>query len=275
MVVPYIRNPNLARRDQNTKTSSLNDHQEPEYYQVERRIKGAGGGYVYTSGAGSRSGNGYGGGTDAGLMIGVIVLAVFSVTLYCFLRERKRRRNRRDIQSTRNLVHQRRNMRNLQTTNTVTTNAYPLQFHTQEQQANESPNTYQSPSDLRHEKMLQNFNFQTVLPDKSNATASALRQEQGDTASDEDSDIKKPNQDSATMNKGTSNKLFQMSTWRRPTENDECSICLHGYDAGQTVCVAKTTSCDHIFHQDCIEEWLKDHDNCPMCRVNLMYSAPN
>jgi hypothetical protein len=290
MAVPYIRNPNRAGRVQNAKTSNSNYHHELAYYRVGRRTKG----FVYTSGAASRSGNGDG--DAAGVVVGVIAFIVVVTALCCFIKmDRKRRQNRRDIRSTRNLVHQRRSMRNLHATNTVTTNAYPLQFHTQEQQANESPNTYQNPSDMpvrdrtitpvsmaympsRHEKMLQNFNFQTVLPDKSNVTASALLEEQCDTASDDDSVIEKPNQDRHTMNKGTSYKLssrFLMSTWRRPTENDECSICLHGYDAGQTVCVSKTSLCDHIFHQDCIKEWLKDHDNCPMCRVNLMYSAPN
>jgi hypothetical protein len=259
MVVPYIRNPNRARRDQNAKTSTLNYHQEPEYYRLGRRTKGS-----------------YTGVTET--QVWIILLSVFvpTIALRCFLSHREHRRNRRNIQNARNSVYQRRSMRNLHTTNTAT-NAYSLQFHTQEPQANESPNTYQSPSDLRHEKMLQNFKFQTVLPDKSNATASALRKEQGDTGSDDDSVIEKPNQDRATMNKGTSYKLssgFLMSTWRRPTKNDECSICLDEYDAGQTICVATTTSCDHIFHEDCIEEWLKDHDNCPMCRVNLMNSAP-
>jgi hypothetical protein len=25
----------------------------------------------------------------------------------------------------------------------------------------------------------------------------------------------------------------------------------------------------HIFHSKCLEEWLKKHENCPLCRKNL------
>eukprot|EP00980_Cylindrotheca_fusiformis_P008387 scaffold1772_cov80-Cylindrotheca_fusiformis.AAC.15 len=62
----------------------------------------------------------------------------------------------------------------------------------------------------------------------------------------------------------------QLSTWIRPTE---CSICLQAYETGQTICISTASQCDHVFHQECMEEWLKDHDNCPMCRVNFMYSS--
>lgn len=50
----------------------------------------------------------------------------------------------------------------------------------------------------------------------------------------------------------------------------ECSICLCLYEANETVCWAKNDDCDHIFHQDCIVQWLEDHDDCPLCRTNLL-----
>jgi hypothetical protein len=50
----------------------------------------------------------------------------------------------------------------------------------------------------------------------------------------------------------------------------ECSICLDPYEANETVCWAKNDDCDHIFHQDCIVTWLQDHDECPLCRTNLL-----
>ena len=50
----------------------------------------------------------------------------------------------------------------------------------------------------------------------------------------------------------------------------ECSICLDRYEAKETVCWSKNDDCDHIFHQDCIVQWLADHDECPLCRTNLL-----
>lgn len=50
----------------------------------------------------------------------------------------------------------------------------------------------------------------------------------------------------------------------------ECSICLQEYQSKETVCWAKNDDCDHLFHQDCIVTWLKDHDDCPLCRTHLL-----
>eukprot|EP00980_Cylindrotheca_fusiformis_P008385 scaffold1772_cov80-Cylindrotheca_fusiformis.AAC.13 len=134
----------------------------------------------------------------------------------------------------------------------------------------------------RKQQMLKNFKFQSVLPDKSNIDPKVLWEEDIDDLAtnndDSDSVIQLPKDEKAgkaRTNRNWSKLPFRslLSTWRRPTENDECAICLQGYEAGQTICTAKTTQCNHVFHQDCMEEWLKDHDSCPMCRVNLMDSA--
>jgi Ring finger domain len=49
-----------------------------------------------------------------------------------------------------------------------------------------------------------------------------------------------------------------------------CSICLDGYKTGETICRSKMNECHHIFHQECIVEWMIDNDVCPLCRTNLM-----
>ena len=61
---------------------------------------------------------------------------------------------------------------------------------------------------------------------------------------------------------------------RKPTTTDvlECSICLCDYQARDIVAWPRNTDCNHVFHEDCITEWLKEHDECPLCRCNLMNS---
>ncbi|XP_049804359.1 uncharacterized protein LOC126246476 [Schistocerca nitens] len=47
-------------------------------------------------------------------------------------------------------------------------------------------------------------------------------------------------------------------------ENDiDCRICL--IDESNSYVVK--TSCKHIFHKECIDEWLKEKENCSLCRT--------
>jgi hypothetical protein len=59
---------------------------------------------------------------------------------------------------------------------------------------------------------------------------------------------------------------------RFPTvPKQECSICLDAYKAGNTVAWAKSDACVHIFHDNCIIEWLEqNHNHCPLCRLDIM-----
>lgn len=49
-------------------------------------------------------------------------------------------------------------------------------------------------------------------------------------------------------------------------EGNECSICLSDLEAGKT---ALRLPCNHCFHVDCIEDWLKKSNECPVCRFEL------
>ena len=62
----------------------------------------------------------------------------------------------------------------------------------------------------------------------------------------------------------------RLSTLWGPSSKAECSICLEGYCSGEKVCLSKNSDCPHVFHQECIAEWLKRHDKCPLCRVDLI-----
>lgn len=52
---------------------------------------------------------------------------------------------------------------------------------------------------------------------------------------------------------------------RLPGVNDiVCPICLSEYASKETVrCIPE---CEHCFHIDCIDAWLKLHGSCPLCR---------
>jgi hypothetical protein len=46
-----------------------------------------------------------------------------------------------------------------------------------------------------------------------------------------------------------------------------CAICLSHFRPQQLVCESSNSSCQHIFHKECMVDWLmKNHNDCPMCR---------
>ena len=64
---------------------------------------------------------------------------------------------------------------------------------------------------------------------------------------------------------------------RSINQRAECSICLMGYSADETISWAKEEGCDHVYHQECIVGWLSTakrdgslHDSCPLCRTKLV-----
>lgn len=62
------------------------------------------------------------------------------------------------------------------------------------------------------------------------------------------------------------NKLIQNTTIAIITTSFFCPIC---QDIKETSCISRHLSCGHTFHIECIEYWLKDNTNCPMCRCDF------
>ncbi|KAK8474334.1 hypothetical protein V6N13_068449 [Hibiscus sabdariffa] len=50
--------------------------------------------------------------------------------------------------------------------------------------------------------------------------------------------------------------------------DEDCTICLEGFEAGS---YAARMPCSHIFHAECIQEWLKHSHYCPLCRFEMPY----
>merc|ERR1719245_963375 len=47
----------------------------------------------------------------------------------------------------------------------------------------------------------------------------------------------------------------------------KCAICLNEFEDGEDLrCLVH---CSHVFHLECVDEWLKDNRRCPMCRQFL------
>ena len=48
---------------------------------------------------------------------------------------------------------------------------------------------------------------------------------------------------------------------------EQCSICLAVYKEGDVVASNKHPNCKHVFHVECLTEWLMMRSECPICRV--------
>ena len=55
----------------------------------------------------------------------------------------------------------------------------------------------------------------------------------------------------------------------RRSAPSECTICLVSYQPGDSVAWSRHSICHHVYHLDCLKEWLTDRDECPMCCVNF------
>jgi len=66
--------------------------------------------------------------------------------------------------------------------------------------------------------------------------------------------------------------LFNSAHGMNVKETKECSICFEQISDKD----AKKTSCEHIFHRNCLDQWYvtSKHKNCPICRKKLA-SAPS
>ena len=50
--------------------------------------------------------------------------------------------------------------------------------------------------------------------------------------------------------------------------NSTCAICLCTYGAGQSIVWSSNRMCIHVFHHDCMKQWIEKRadGDCPCCR---------
>jgi len=73
-----------------------------------------------------------------------------------------------------------------------------------------------------------------------------------------------PDDDNATNSDNSTNSNYSNS--------NSCAICVAPYNEGDILLTINT--CNHNFHQNCIQTWLETHNTCPLCRANV-YIPPN
>jgi E3 ubiquitin-protein ligase RNF38/44 len=52
----------------------------------------------------------------------------------------------------------------------------------------------------------------------------------------------------------------------RTVDNNTCPICINEMVEGEQ---ARSLPCKHLFHQSCVDEWLRVNASCPTCRASI------
>ena len=63
--------------------------------------------------------------------------------------------------------------------------------------------------------------------------------------------------------------LCIMPNYLQEPSNEPCLICYESTVPNLKV----KTSCNHIYHLDCIRKWVAEHNNCPACRMSFNFNG--
>lgn len=82
----------------------------------------------------------------------------------------------------------------------------------------------------------------------------------------------------STGNRGATQEVIERNTFphkykriRRTSSTEEddsekCTICLSQFEVENDV---RRLPCMHLFHMDCVDQWLVTNKHCPICRVDI------
>ena len=59
----------------------------------------------------------------------------------------------------------------------------------------------------------------------------------------------------------------ELSLYRANGDENMCTICRT--DIQENTIIRKINGCGHMFHHNCLDNWLKNHHTCPVCRHSL------
>ena len=60
--------------------------------------------------------------------------------------------------------------------------------------------------------------------------------------------------------------IFRVYQSKNENIQKECTICLEDFIIGREII---TLPCFHIFHVECICDWLRRNKTCPLCKINV------
>ena len=76
-----------------------------------------------------------------------------------------------------------------------------------------------------------------------------------------------------TFEKNEDERESGCSSYEEEDEKDpkqECIICMEGFKVGDIVSFSPAEGCHHIFHHNCLRQWLLRKSGCPCCRVIML-----
>ena len=47
---------------------------------------------------------------------------------------------------------------------------------------------------------------------------------------------------------------------------DKCTVCQFEFNEGETL---RKLTCDHLYHKNCVDEWLTQEKKCPVCKKDV------
>ncbi|WOH13813.1 hypothetical protein DCAR_0933324 [Daucus carota subsp. sativus] len=62
-------------------------------------------------------------------------------------------------------------------------------------------------------------------------------------------------------------KTIPLTIYTRKSISHECAVCLLEFEESEYIRTLPV--CNHTFHVDCIDIWLRSHANCPLCRTGI------
>lgn len=69
--------------------------------------------------------------------------------------------------------------------------------------------------------------------------------------------------------------VIQFKTEEEGANRDfcECAVCLNEFQQDEKLRIIP--NCSHVFHIDCIDVWLQNNANCPLCRTSISLTTNN